>query len=103
MGQLEDTLGKLLNDPHTMEQLSALAGNLGGENAPPLPGPEELALFQKFSALASQAGLSQQQTQLLQALRPYLGLSRLQKLEQAMRAAQLAESACAMLGPQTGR
>lgn len=93
MAEMESELQDLLPDPQTMEQLMGMARLLGAM-APPstpeeagsenLPGPGD--------------GLTREQRCLLEALKPYLAVNRLEKLEKAMRAAKMARFASAFLG-----
>lgn len=81
----------------------SLAQNFQSEPAsfpPPVEGMPELdfATIQKISSVIGKTGIDANQKALLQALRPYLGNQRIQKLEKAMRAAKLAGIASTFLG-----
>lgn len=88
MEGLNDQLGAILNDPAMMEKLTAMARSLS-----PAPGSEA----------QSPAALDGGQAELLHALGPYLSPRRLNRLERALRASQIAEAALTMLASQTGR
>ena len=108
MEDMESKLGAILNNPQMMEQIMALAQNLGGEQpAAPPPAQEGLpeidfAMVQKMSSLIGKTGIDGQQRALLQALGPYLSSHRIHKLEKAMRAAKLAGMASVFFA-NTGR
>ena len=102
MDNLESGLQSILGNPQMMEQIMAIAQNFQSEPAPPpqAEGTPELdfATIQKISSVIGKTGIDSQQKALLQALRPYLGSQRIQKLEKAMRAAKLAGVASTFLG-----
>lgn len=110
MEGLEEKLSSIMSDPDTMQKIMAMAQSLGAASPPPKQeAPQapalpdiDLSMLQKFSGLAQQGTIDQQQRTLLQALRPYLSAERLQKLEKAMRAAKMAKIASFALG-QSGR
>ena len=107
MEDMEAKIGAILNNPQMMEQIMALAQNMGGEQpaAPPVQEamPEiDFATVQKISALIGKTGIDNKQRALLQALGPYLSSYRIQKLEKAMRAARLAGMASVFFA-NTGR
>ena len=67
----------------------------GPEKSPaPPPSPDVL---QRLAAMAGQSALDENRRRLLHALRPYVRPERLARLENAMRTAQLAGAATAML------
>ena len=102
MDNLESGLQSILGNPQMMEQIMSLAQNFQTEPAPPPQAegvPElDIATIQKISSVIGKTGIDNQQKALLQALRPYLGNRRIQKLEKAMRAAKLAGIATTFLG-----
>ena len=103
MDNLESGLQSILGNPQMMEQIMSLAQNFQSEPAPPPPPAEgmpelDLATVQKITSVIGKTGIDAQQKALLQALRPYLGNHRIQKLEKAMRAAKLAGIASTFLG-----
>lgn len=112
MGDMEDKLGAILNDPKMMQQIMSMAQALGQTQNPPIPeapppkpepGPPpmpelDFAMLQKLSGLARQGSIDRDQQALLKALAPFLGTAHIQKLERAMRAAKLARFASAALG-----
>ena len=107
MGELEEKLGAILNDPEAMGKIMSMAQALGGQEppkeapkeppAPPLP---DMAMLQKLSGLARGSTIDKEQQTLLKALHPYLSSGRLRKLENAMRAAKMARLAVMALGTQ---
>lgn len=106
MDNMEDKIASVLNNPEMMEKIMAMAQSLGGsaadspkESERPGQFPEiDLGMLQKLSGLASQGNIDAQQKNLLQALNPYLSRQRIQKLENAMRAAKMARFAATALG-----
>ncbi len=112
MGQWEDKLGAILNDPQAMSQIMSLARSLNGgqdQSAPeqsepdptpvqaePQPEPPETAgeLDPRFMAagmraLAAWQDQSDSRTELLRALRPFVRESRQAKVDKAIRVAKL--------------
>lgn len=106
MDDMEARISSVLNNPEMMEKIMAMAQSLGGTpqegtkpQGPAGPIPEiDLGMLQKLSGLAGQGNIDSQQKNLLQALNPYLSRQRLQKLENAMRAAKMARIAAIALG-----
>jgi len=107
---MEQKLESILSNPQMMQQIMALAQSMGSvsasqteaspvhqdnvnqNQAAPDPGMSKL-----LSSLAGGTGIDQEQKQLLQALSPYLSRERVNKLENAMRAAKMARMASAFL------
>ena len=115
MGQWEDKLGAILNDPQAMSQIMSLARSLNGgqgqgdpdQSAPEQPEPApvqaepqpELSeaageLDPRFMAagmraLAAWQDQSDSRTELLRALRPFVRESRQVKVDKAIRVAKL--------------
>lgn len=107
MDDMEEKLGAILNDPETMGKIMAMAQSLGAQEpkqdkGSPEPMPD-LGMLKNLSGLTRQAGIDKQQQALLRALNPYLSGQRLKKLENAMRAAQMARIAVSVLGIQGGK
>ena len=78
----------------------AAAGGLDGlrdKQQPSLPDLDP-ALLTRIMGLAGKAGPDRDQQALLCALQPYLAANRIQRLERAMRAAKLAQTASGFLG-----
>jgi hypothetical protein len=112
MDGLEDKLNAVLSNPQMMQQLMAMAQSLGGSAQPspppaPQPAPQpsppqmpgiDLEMLKKFSGIAQQGSIDQNQQGLLHALSPYLSQDRIGRLEKAMRAAKMAKFASALLG-----
>ena len=93
---MEDTLGAILSDPDMMQKIQAIAQSLG-QSAPQTDAPKkpdiDLSLVQKLAGFSSKGGIDQNQKNLLSALSPYLSRGKTAKLENAMRAARLAQMA----------
>ena len=104
MDDMESKLGAILGNPALMQQIMAMAQNLGqAAPTPEAPPPEnppdvDFTAIQKLAGLTSGSKLSPDQKALLRALRPYLSHGRIDRLERAMQAAKLAGTATALLG-----
>ena len=106
MDTMEEKLGAILNNPQMMQQIMSLAQSLENDTEKPEETTSSkapstipnLAGLQKLSGLAGQSSIDPNQKQLLMALSPYLSTDRVNKLENAMRAAKLAKLASAFLG-----
>ena len=101
MDDLSEKLNQLLSSPEGMAKIKstmeALSGHLDAASpAPPSPPPPtvpdgpELNALTKLLPLLSGMGKENEDTRLLQALRPYLHGERAQRLEETMRLLQLA-------------
>lgn len=103
--ELEHQLGTILNDPAMMQKIMTVAKSLSNPPAetptkdPCLNNDVDIALLQKLSGLVTQNGIDQHQKSLLAALSPFLSKVRIQKLETAMRAAQMAKLASSIISP----
>lgn len=98
MGELEERINQVLNDPKQMEELSRLAQSLMGGAGPEAEAPQEPGLDTGLLAKAAKllredTGSSQSRQGLLRAMEPYLSPRRREKLERAMRLAQLSHLA----------
>lgn len=95
MEDMEEKILGVLRDPQQMEQIMAIAGNLGltqeEGDAPPVT-----ELLQKFGAP------DHRQEALMHALAPYLKPQRRKKLERALRLAKLSHLAGFALQHETG-
>lgn len=106
MDNLEDRMQAVLNDPETMAKIMSMAQSLGVTSPESAKNPEtsgqfpdiDMGMLRKLSGLATQGNIDPQQKNLLQALNPYLSRQRIQKLENAMRAAKMASFAATALG-----
>ena len=109
MENLEEKLNAVMSNPQMMQQLMAMAQNLGlGTPPAPEPAPQpsqpsplqgiDLGMLQKFSGIAQNSTIDKNQQTLLHALSPYLTGDRIGRLEKAMRAAKLAKFATGFLG-----
>lgn len=125
MAELDEKLAAMMADPNIMAQVAAMAKSLGmappgpgetppegppkppegpdgpkpppkGPEKPPAPPPSPDVL-QRLAAMAGQSALDENRRRLLHALQPYVRPERLARLENAMRTAQLAGAATAML------
>ena len=105
MGELEDRISGVLNDPKQMQEIMDMARSLmdgGGaaellrglgaaaEQEPPGPAP--------FGALTGGAPGGRDTRALLEAMRPWLSEKRRGKLERALRLSRMAHLALTMLG-----
>lgn len=96
--ELEDKLNSVLNDPEMMQKIAAIANSLNQQNdaPPPKDKPQQPlpnfdpAMLQRMTGMMNGMGVDKNQRALLSALAPYLSRDRLQKLENAMRAAKMA-------------
>ncbi len=106
MDTMEDKIGSILQNPEMMQKIMAMAQSLNSPSEPakqqPSPGMPDIdpGMLQKISGLARQGSIDNQQQNLLRALHPYLSSQRIQKLENAMRAARMAKIAASVLGTQ---
>ena len=116
MGEMEDKLSAILNNPQMMSQIMSMAQAMGANSsndAPPQPQPQPSApkppapapslsidpmMLQQLSGFAGQGAINKEQQALLKALSPFLQKDRLGKLERAMRAAKIARFASSALG-----
>lgn len=84
-----------------MQQIMTLAQSLGAGDAAPASAPKEESpqfdpgMLKNLAGMAGRADSNQKA--LLNAMSPYLSSGRVQKLERAMRAAQLAKTASSFL------
>ena len=102
MGDFEEKLNSLLNDPKQMEQITAMAKSLmgGSETAaqPPkstgsgvaglLEGIDPTTLG-RLSAVVGGVGRRDEKRALLEAMKPYLSPARRERLEKAMKLAKM--------------
>lgn len=110
MEGMEDKLSSILGNPDLMQQIMTMAQSLGGGQEPPPEAPKpapalpelDMGTIQKLTGLMGQTNIDRNQQALLRALMPYLSGARIQKLENAMRAAKMAGFAAVMLRQQGG-
>ena len=102
MGELEDRISGVLNDPQQMEQIMNMARSLMGGEAPPEPAAPDPGLTARLGGLLRGSGGDGDRRALLEALKPWLSAKRREKLERAMRMARLARLASAALGETEG-
>lgn len=104
MADLEQQIASVMNNPEMMEQIMAMAKNMGQTQTESAPqessifGGIDPAMLQKLTGFAQKSGIDGNQQALLQALRPYISQSRVQRLERAMKAAKMAGFATNLLG-----
>lgn len=114
MGEMEDKLSAILNNPQMLSQIMSMAQAMGANSSndappqpqpsapkPPAPAPSlsiDPMMLQKLSGFAGQGAINKEQQALLKALSPFLQKDRLGKLERAMRAAKIARFASSALG-----
>ena len=96
MDDLSEKLTQLLSSPEGMAKIQTVMAALGGEGAeppkaeaapPPAPagGLPDLSAMTKLLPLLSNMGQDNEDTRLLQALRPYLRGEREQRLDETVR------------------
>lgn len=99
MGEMEDKLNAILNDPSAMGQIMALAQSLGGGAPRPQASPAGEAALGEIDPGMIQMGMrllreyqgeDDRTVALLNALRPFLKESRLAKLDRAVQISRLA-------------
>ncbi len=106
MDSMEEKISSILQNPEMMQTIMSMAQSLNaGQPAPEKPSQSampdiDMGMLQKISGLAGQSRIDHHQQALLKALHPYLSHQRIQKLENAMRAAQMARLAASFLGQQ---
>lgn len=105
MGEWEEKLNSVMNDPEMMAKIMSLAQSLGGSQPEPEPKQEapsfpdmDISMLQKLSGFAQSSGIDKNQQTLLHALTPYISENRVARLERAMRAAKMAGFATNLLG-----
>lgn len=107
MGEMEEKLNAVLNNPQMMQQIMSMAQSMGAQSSPksekaPPAGDSfpdiDPGMIKKLSSFAGQSSIDQDQRTLLKALGPYLSRERIGKLEKAMRAAKLARLASGFIG-----
>lgn len=107
MGEWEDRLNQVLNDPKQMEQITHLAESLmgGGQtDASPLAelGIDPGLLGRVGRLLNEEQGEDKARQGLLTAMKPYLSPRRREKLDRAMKLARLSHLARLALGEEDG-
>ena len=104
MDDLNEKLTRLLSDPNSMAKIQGMMAALGGGDAPasteaPPPAPPapslhldglpDLSMLSKLAPLMGAFNKEDDDTRLLQALRPYLHGEREQKLDETMKMLRL--------------
>ncbi len=106
MGELEEKLTSVLNNPALMQQIMNMAQSMSPGESPPQESTAEptsllpeidINTIRKLSGFAQKGSIDSNQKSLLSALRPYLSKERITKLEKAMRAAKMAQVASGLL------
>ena len=108
MGDFENAIEGVLNNPEMMQKIMSMADALGGGGTGQNSGettqaPPDLSGFAGISSMLSQASIDADQQNLLKALSPYMSPSRIGRLRRAMQAARLAELANSMLSSSRGQ
>lgn len=103
MGELEDRLSSILNDPEQMRRISSLAQTLMGDGETSAPaekteGQRKGSLFGALGSLPTPPRGGGDKAALLEALKPWLSEKRQRKLTRAMRLAQMARLARFAMG-----
>lgn len=105
---LEEKLNSVLSNPDMMQKIAAMAQSLNQQakptDTPPTEAPKlspmpniDPAMLQRVSGMMNGMGVDSNQKALLAALSPYLARDRIQKLENAMRAAKMAGIAASVV------
>jgi hypothetical protein len=105
MSELEEKLNAMMSNPQLMQQIAAMAQNMGQNTQQPHhqddtfipPPPADPQNIQAIVQAVGQNTVDTHQQALLQALGPYLNASRIQKLERAVRVAKMAGAASVFL------
>lgn len=111
MGEMEEKLSAIMNNPQMMQQIMSMAQAMGApqqkQETPKQEAPRQdtfpeidLGMIQKLSGIAKQSGIDNREQGLLKALGAYLSSDRIGRLERAMRAAKMAKIASAFMGQQ---
>ena len=109
MADLEQQLNSILSNPELMNQLFAMAGNLGVSQPPPQTPPQnssgspEFDSIQNLMNLMKRTQLEPRQAELLRALGGYLPTDRLEKLRKAMLASKIARFASSAFSQSSGQ
>lgn len=104
--EIDQQLSAILNDPAAMQKIMSLAQSLSGAKKDPAakeptpPKENDFTALQNISKIAVQSGIDHQQQNLLSALSPYLSREKLNKLENAMRAAKMTRIMTGVLNAQ---
>lgn len=97
MSEIQDTINQILSDPEAMRQVQSLGEQLGlSTSSVPKPAPkpqpqqnEMLGAMTSLAPLMSSFTANDEVSNLLNALRPFLGEEKLQRLDQAQRLMKL--------------
>lgn len=103
MSEIQDTINQILSNPEAMRQVQSLGEQLGlSTNSAPQPAPqpqpvsqpqpmqnEMLGAMTSLAPLMSSFTANDEVSNLLNALRPFLGEEKLQRLDQAQRLMKL--------------
>lgn len=95
MDDLNEKLNRLLSSPEGLEKIQSVMAALGKEQTAPPPAPDtdkglpDLTLLSKLAPMMSTFGKEDEDTRLLQALRPYLHGEREQRLDDTVKLLRL--------------
>lgn len=107
MGELEEKLSAILNDPGEMSKITQMARSLFGDEGTPdnsqpqqtqLPEMPDPRLMSALTRLMSGASVDGDSHKLLEAMKPYLAEKRRNKMDKAMKIARLAKMAKLAIG-----
>lgn len=96
---LEQKIESVLGNPELMNKIMSIAKEMGEKEQPTtmpssvMQDASALAMIQKLSGLSQKTSIDPRQRALITALTPYLPKDRIIKLENAMRAAKMAQIA----------
>ena len=101
MSDLEEQLGRILNDPEQMARINALAQSLMGGEAPAAEAPVsggDASLPGKLLGLLNRQEEDGGKRALLEAMKPYLSEKRRGRLDRAMKLTRMAKLARLAMG-----
>jgi len=95
VGELEDSINRVLGNPAQMEKITSLARSLmGGAEEEKADVPElDPKMLERISAVMGGGGMGGKDERLLEALKPYLSEKRRDKMDRAVKIAKMARLA----------
>jgi len=96
VGEFEDKLNELLNNPSQMEKIAGIAKSLmgGGQDEPSAEPELDSGMLKALGGIMQGGnGAGSNDKRLLEAMRPYLSEKRRSKMDKAMKLARLASIA----------
>lgn len=108
MAEFDDKINSILSNPQMMQQIMAMAGSLGQQQAEPEPPPSppsnqmpiDPKAMQGMMELLRGTQLDSKQQNLLKALGAYLPQEKVARLQKAMQASKVAKYASSALNRQ---